>query len=313
MESAGVSGGGAAAVYTTTGPDQCVAFLKHTGLAWGSRRNWRYWLDPGGTQGSLMAQYMQCKGPEKFFSAPFVFAGTHYEIVTPPVAYAGQDFWITVLVLNVGGSTKTDYCGTTSFTSTDPSSVIQGSAMDTFNYTWDSNVASATCVGAGCVGTCDNGVRIFVQVRFNRLGMHTIVAADIADGSILGLATFMVVGEDVKLFKEPRLGTAASGDTVMFRICWSNYSSGSAFTFVITDAVPQGTAYVPEVPSVMDCGSTDGVGLTVAQSTSTSVPPPSYTTVTSGSLPVGVRWLRWTVPIVGVQTTGCACYKLSVD
>jgi len=174
-----------------------------------------------------------------------------------------------------------------------------GVGLDTYNYTW--------------VPATDQGVHIFLNVTFNDLGLQTIVASDVTDGSIVGLAAFMVVGVDVKLFKEQKLTIAASGDTVRFRICWSNYSSASAFTFVITDAVPVGTAYVPEVPSVMNCGSTDGVTMTVAYSDS-STPPTSWTTVSSGIVGgAATRWLRWTVPVTGVQTTGCACFRVSVN
>jgi len=124
-----------------------------------------------------------------------------------------------------------------------------------------------------------------------------------------------VVGVDVKLFKEQRLTIAASGDIVKFRICWSNYSSASAFSFIVTDAVPMGTTYVPDNVTAMDCGSTDGVVMTVSYSTSAVALPPngSFTTVPSGSLPSGVRWLRWSVPMAGVQTTGCACFRVLVN
>src|SRR5207244_2871806 len=111
----------------------------------------------------------------------------------------GQSFWITVVVVDVGGGTKTDYCGTTSFTGTDPGGRIEATGMDGYNYAWDSNDPGATCAGAGCVNGCDNGVKLFLNVSLSRLGFQTIVAVDTVDGSITGLAALQVVGADVKL------------------------------------------------------------------------------------------------------------------
>jgi uncharacterized repeat protein (TIGR01451 family) len=234
--------------------------------------------------------------------------GTHYLIVTPAVVYAGQSCWLTVLVVDESNMTKTDYCGTTSFTSTDPAAKIENTAMDAYNFTWSSTPGS--CDNNGAAGN-ENGIRVFVNVVFTVVGVQSVVAADTADGSISGIAAVLVVGADVKLEKEPRLSIAASGDTVRFRVCWSNYSSASAFTFVVTDAVPMGTAFVPEASAAgFDCGSTDGVTVTTAYSTADStVPPASFTTANPVT---GTRWLRWTVPVAGVQTTGCVCFRLAV-
>ena len=62
----------------------------------------------------------------------------------PPIVFIGQSFWITVVVVDQTSTTKTDYCGTTSFTSTDPAAKLESGAMDGYNFTWTSNV------GAGC-------------------------------------------------------------------------------------------------------------------------------------------------------------------
>jgi uncharacterized repeat protein (TIGR01451 family) len=230
-------------------------------------------------------------------------------IIAPPVVYSGQSFWITLVVIQTAGGTAVDYCGTTSFTSTDPAAKIEGTTMDTYNYAWD----SATGGGCpACTGACDNGVRIFMNVTLNKLGTQTVVATDTVDGSIVGLTALQVVGADVKLTKSPRLSVQASGDTVSFRVCWSNYSSASAFTFVITDAVPMGTAFVPEAgTAAFDCGNTDGTVPRVAYSTTASATPPA---VFTESNPLGgTRWLRFTVPMAGVQTTGCVCYRVTVN
>jgi uncharacterized repeat protein (TIGR01451 family) len=121
------------------------------------------------------------------------------------------------------------------------------------------------------------------------------------------------VGADIKLLKEPRLSVAASGDTVRFKICWSNYSSGSGFTMVMTDAVPVGATFVPEATSAgLDCGNTDGVAPVVGYSTQTASPPPPAGFV-NGNPVAGTRWLRWTIPVVGVQTTGCGCFRVAIQ
>jgi uncharacterized repeat protein (TIGR01451 family) len=290
----------AVAAYTTDGPDQCIVFMGITTLGSPNKRNYQIKLRPGVT-GDLIAQIQQGAPSEKAYTAPFVRTGTHYELIMPDTVYSGQNFWFTIVVVEAGGDTKQDYNGTTSFTSTDPKAQLGGGGMDTYNYTW--------------VPATDKGVHIFVNVIFDKLGLQTIVASDTMDGSIVGVGTIMVVGVDVKLFKEQRLTIAASGDIVKFRICWSNYSSASAFSFIVTDAVPMGTTYVPDNVTAMDCGSTDGVVMTVSYSTSAVALPPngSFTTVPSGALPSGVRWLRWSMPMAGVQTTGCACFRVAVD
>ena len=292
--------------YTTTGPDQVVSFRALTGLAGTDKRNWQ--ITVGGVVQDAVLQFIQAQISEKYYTMPFISQGVYYTIIAPPVVFSGQSFWLTVVVSAQSGNTKTDYCGTTSFTSTDSSAKIEGGAMDGFNYTWKSNV------GAGCNSGSDNGVRIFFNVTFNQLGLQTVVANDTADGSITGLATVLVVGVDVKLTKEPRLQVAASGDTVQFKICWSNYSSASAFTFVVTDAVPVGMTFVPEVGvSGLSCGNTDGVAVTVGYSTATTGTPPPPASFVNGNPVAGTRWLRWTVPSAGVQTTGCVCFRVQVN
>jgi uncharacterized repeat protein (TIGR01451 family) len=295
------SNDGYTATYTTDGVDQCIVWTGITNLGGSNGQVYRFTLRAASVSGIMVAQYQQCTYDEKFLTAPFVETGVHYEIIAPPTVYSGQSFCLTVVVVDAGGGTKTGYSGTTSFTSTDPKAAMEAAGMDAFNYTW--------------IPASDQGVHLFCSVTFNKIGPATIVASDISDGSILGVGTVMVVGVDVKLFKEPRFSIAASGDAVQFRICWSNYSSASAFSFVVTDAVPQGTVYLPENITAMNCGSTDGVTMTVSYSTAAVALPPngSFTTVPSGSLPSGVYWLRWTIQVVGVQTTGCACYKVSVN
>ena len=298
-----VSNDGFSATYTTSGSDQCVAFRGFTDVAAGAKRNIRINLLAGGTQGNLIAMYNSCVSNQKFFTAPFLATGVHYSIIAPPVVYLGQSFWITVIVLDSGGSTKTDYAGTTSFTSTDPGAKIEGKAMDTYNYTWK-----------GCGSDC--GVKMFFNVTFSRVGLQTLVGSDTIDGSINGMTTVLVVAADVKLEKRKRLSVAASGDTVQFQICWSNDSSATAFSFTITDAVPMGTTYVPQVASTMLCGTSAPVpGLTVWYSTATTTTPPgTFTSVPgTGSPLANSRWLRWTIRDVYVRSTGCVCFRVSVN
>ncbi len=305
----GVTSDGFSAVYTTNGADQCVAFLNFTYLAANLRRNMKFDLIAGGS--AMLGLYNQCSLVEKGYTAPFLSAGVHYTIIAPPVVFAGQNFWITIVVESGLGGTQTDYCGTTSFTSTDPAALLAGTGMDTYNYTWSSSVGSCGS------SPFDNGVKMFVNVTLSRLGVQTIVAADTVDGSITGLGVVLVVGADVKLSKLPPLSIAASGDTVQFRICWSNYSSASAFTFVVSDAVPVGTVYVPDAATAMNCGNTDGTPVDVAYSlaTSATIPPPASFVAIAGATapPAGTRWLRWTAFVAGVQTTGCFCYRVSVQ
>lgn len=155
---------------------------------------------------------------------------------------------------------------------------------------------------------------MFFNVTMTEIGLQTIVASDIADGSILGLATLMVVGADVKFFKEPRLSVAASGDTIQFRVCWSNYSSATATSFVVTDAIPQGTTYVPDVDTDMICGTTAPVpSIQVSYSSSASATPPATFTDASGLLPSTAQWLRWTIKDVFVRSSGCVCYRVRID
>ena len=299
------SGTGASATYTTDGPDQCIMFMAMTAPGFGGTPlNYKFSLLAGGTQGECMAMYQNAFYREKFFAAPFVNSGVHYDILAPPVAFAGQSFWITVIVVIGTGTTKVDYCGTTTYTSTDPGAKMQGTGMDLFNYTWSSSV--------GPCGGSDNGIKVFVNVIFTRLGLQTLVASDTIDGSINGVAAVMVTGADVKLTKTPRLTVGASGDTVSFRVCWSNYSTASAFTFVITDAVPVGTAFVPEAgTAAFHCGNTRGLPPQVAYSLAASVTPPAA--FTDGNPVAGTRWLRWTLPSADINTTGCLCYRVTVN
>jgi len=298
--------------YTTTGPDQCVAFIGFAAPA--RKRNIRMTRLAAGVSGDVLCIYNSGNEENPGLTAPFLQQGVHYVIVAPQVVYAGQPFWITVIVQDTGGDTKTDYCGVTSFSSTDPAAMIQGVGMDGYNYTWDSNIAGAPCAGAGCSGLCDNGVKMFFNVRMDRLGMQTLVAADMGDGSVSGLGAVLVVGADVKLQKEPKFSVAASGDTVRFKVCWSNYSSASAFTFVMTDAVPVGLTFLPEASVAgLNCGNTDGTPLSVAYATTASATMPGAASFTGGNPVAGTRWLRWTVLYAGVETTGCACYRATIN
>ncbi len=305
------SGDGYSATYTTAGIDQAVAFREMTPPALPLKRNWRANVLLAGNPGNATAQFFYCEIAQKYYTAPFMQQGVFYNIVAPPVVFAGQPFWITVIVTDTGGGTKTDYCGTSSFTATDPKAQIEGQPMDAYNFTWSSSV------GPCSLAPDENGVRVFVNVTLSQLGLQSLVAADVADGSIVGLATVMVVGADVRLLKTPRLSIAASGDTVQFRVCWSNYSSASAFSFTVTDAVPVGTAYVPDAATAMDCGNAGGVPVAVAYSLAVTpaVPPPgSFTTISGATAPpAATRWLRWTVPYAGVNSTGCFCYRISVN
>jgi len=300
------SNAGYSAIYTTNGPDQPIAFCGITEPAGYCGVNYKVEvLAPVGGRviGMMNATYFT----ERHYAAPFLATGTHYDIQAPAVVFAGQSFWITIVVLNVAGGTKTDYCGTTSFTSTDPAARIQATAMDSFNFVWHSVTGCSSAPN-------ENGVRVFVNVSLTKLGVQTLIANDINDGSITGLTAVLVTGADIKLFKEPKLSVAASGDTVRFKVCWSNYSSASGFSLVMTDAVPLGMSFIPEASTApFNCGTTDGVTVTVAYSTTASPTMPAAASFSTGNPVAGTRWLRWTVPMAGVQTTGCACFRVQVQ
>ncbi len=307
-----VSHDGYSSTYTTNDVDEAISFKDLTTPGGGTRRNWRVNVTAGGNPGDVIMQYIACIQKEKFYAAPFLSKGVFYAIIAPPAVFVGQSFWVTIVVIEAG-ATKQDYCGTSSFTSTDPNALIQGTPMDTYNFTWSSDPAFGNCDANGGAAN-ENGVRIFLNVSLSQLGLQTLVASDTVDGSITGLTTIMVVGADVRLEKRPRLSVQASGDTVRFQVCWSNYSSASAFSFVITDAVPMGTTFVPEATTApFDCGSTDGVVPVTASSGSTSATVPPAASFAAGNPPAGTRWLRWTLPMAGVQTTGCVCFRVSVN
>ncbi|MEK7477596.1 MAG: hypothetical protein AAB152_18395 [Candidatus Coatesbacteria bacterium] len=309
--SSGAATGGiqASATYTTNDVDECVSFRAISNTTAPNTLNWKIQVLAAGNPGDVIGQYITMNVGEKFYTAPFLQRGIFYDILVPPTVFTGESFWITIVVVQGQTSqTKTDYCGTASFTSTDQTAKIGGTGMDAYNYTWHASMG-------GCAGVPnDNGVHIFVNVVLTRLGLQSIVAADTADGTITGLASIMVVGADVELTKSPRLVLAASADTVQFKVCWSNYSSASAFTFVITDAIPMGTTFVPEASvNAFNCGTTDGVAVTVAYSTQASAAPPPPASFTNGNPVAGTRWLRWTVPMAGVETSGCACYRIVIN
>jgi len=295
---------GLSGTYTTTGPDQCISFVGFNNP--GRKMNYKFTRLNTGATGDVIAQYINA-GPEKGYTAPFLQTGVHYAIILPEVVYAGQSFWMTIIVLDQGGDTKTDYCGTSSFTSTDPAAKIETQPMAGYDYTWKASV--------GCSGAPNNnGVRIFMNMMLSDLGLQSVIVIDTTDGSISGVGATMVVGADIKLSKEPKLTVAASGDTVRFKICWSNYSSGSGFAMVMTDAVPVGTSFIPEASAAgLDCGSTDGVALAVSYSTLATPTMPGAASFSGGNPVAGTRWLRWTVPVAGVQTSGCACFRVKVD
>ena len=65
--------------------------------------------------------------------------------------------------------------------------------------------------------------------------------------------------------------------------------------------------------TALDCGNTDGVALQVTYSTLSVAVMPGAASFTSGNPVGGTRWLRWTVPVAGVQTSGCACFRATVN
>src|SRR5207249_3336830 len=93
----------------------------------------------GPVTGNATALFNDYMWSEKGYTAPFLSTGTHYVIIAPAVVFAGQSFWLTIAVIDSTATTKQDYCGITSFTSTDPAALLAGTGMDAYNYTWTSN------------------------------------------------------------------------------------------------------------------------------------------------------------------------------
>ncbi len=110
----------------------------------------------------------------------------HYRIVLPPAVYAGVPFWLTVVAVDGTGATKTDYCGTSSFTSTDPDALIEGTAMDAYDFPWSSSLA---CPAA----PDEDGVRRFVNVVFPAACSRILSVTDTVGGtSFTGSVTVFV-------------------------------------------------------------------------------------------------------------------------
>lgn len=110
-----------------------------------------------------------------------------YEVIAPPTMFAAENAFITVVVHDAQGGIKADYCGTSSFSSTDPAAKIENVAMDVYNYTWSSSVAPGTCG----VPPFPNGVKIF-KVLFDTLGSQVITVVDTYNLVTPGTATFTV-------------------------------------------------------------------------------------------------------------------------
>ncbi len=304
--------------YKSSGPDQCVMFLELTNpdeKAVPSKRNYKFTVVddpityPDRSLGDVITICCMTWATEKSYTAPFLRTGTHYYLMTPPIVYVGQRFWMTVVVLDATGGTKEDYCGTAGFTSTDALAQIEMLPMGSYSYVWSNDTPGSLCDTGS-----DNGIKLFVNASLSTIGLHTIVASDMLDGSITGLGTISVVGVDVKLTKEPGLRISASGDTVQFKICWSNYSSGSAENFVITDRIPGGMTYLPDLGGNHLCGGTyDTSDIGVAYSITDNAPGSFSSADPAATTPAGVTWLRWTVPAAGIRTTGCVCFKARVN
>ena len=77
--------------------------------------------------------------------------------------------------------------------------------------------------------------------------------------------------------------------------------------------IANGISLPPEAATALDCGNTKGQPLTVGYSTLTSPTAPAPGSFITGVPTAGTRWLRWSVPNIGVNTTGCACFRVTVN
>lgn len=110
---------------------------------------------------------------------------------------------------------------------------------------------------------------------------------------------------------------AGQGDTVQFRIGWSNVDTDTEFAVSVTEAVPPSMVFVPEPASSMICGNSSPSSIAVAYSTlvTGSPPPISFwtTLLPAGSPPAGATWLRWSVTTLAIGTAGCGSYRMTVN
>lgn len=94
-----------------------------------------------------------------------------YRVIAPATVVAGQPFWVTVVVAYATGTTKTDYCGITVFTSTDPTALVNGGPLGAASLAWSSG--SAGCGSA----PFNNGIGHF-QAVLNSPCQQSVVLQD---------------------------------------------------------------------------------------------------------------------------------------
>jgi len=166
-----------------------------------------------------------------------------YRIDAPAVAVSGVPFWITVTAVDGAANTWTDYCGTSSFTSTDdPLALVNGVAMDAYNYTWHS---SLTCPSA----PNPNGTWGFL-VTFFKPGFSCVFIQDTVFPAASGFFC-VVVGTPPA---PPVLSVSAvktlepvfpwSGGPVTYGIVVANTGAATITDLTVVDTIP------PEVTGI---------------------------------------------------------------
>ena len=144
--------------------------------------------------------------------------------ISAPVTTAGNTFSITVTGLDSQGNPAGEYTGTIHFTSTDPFAVLPA------NYTFK---------GA------DNGSHTFTGVQLKTVGLQSITAVDIANNTIVGTHTGIVVTPMVSSFTftgMPSTTTAGvfNSITVTARDALGNVATGYTGTIHFTTSDPIG-------------------------------------------------------------------------
>jgi len=161
----------------------------------------------------------------------------YYRIVAPPVVTSGVPFWITVVVVSdLDGNTRTDYCGTSLFTSTDPAAVIDGTPMDAFDFAWSSSTA--------CSAPPDeDGVSGF-SVILTGTGTRVIALSDTVSGDIAGVAIVTVTapsGLTALLVQTP--DSPGNLQSVTYRLVVTNTGTSTISALEVVDTVSAGIDY----------------------------------------------------------------------
>ncbi len=227
-------------------------------------------------------------------------AGT-YRIAAPPSHFTTEDFWVTVVVLDVAGTTRADYCGTTSFTSTDPLALINGVPMGSFTFAWSSSLACSSPPDED--GITGFWIRLPSAHSSDFLNLRdagtpvTLGGQSIAQG--IPLVTWETATPSV----------AKAGDLVEYRISFSNESNVSGWSVMITtsDGSFSNRVKTGAIPGAVFV--TGGAGAITSLWANSLGGPWNATAPTGQTDPL---YLRWILAHVGGHQSGYIRYQAQV-